>query len=112
MHEGSSGFGAATPLRDASVSPRLVAGTHVCVWNSFLEMWTGGFSVAEVLDSGYRLRRLSDGYTFDHAVPADRIIVERRRVQLPGFVQTSIDRRQSVTDDETPSTAEPPRLFD
>lgn len=39
----------------------LAVDTPVMVRTRYLGSWTGGFVVAEVLDDGYRLRRLSDG---------------------------------------------------
>ncbi|HEY1635781.1 MAG TPA: hypothetical protein VGF64_13550 [Acidimicrobiales bacterium] len=37
------------------------AGTRVEVVNRFTSSWSRGFVVAEVLESGYRVERLSDG---------------------------------------------------
>jgi hypothetical protein len=37
------------------------AGTRVEVVNRFTASWSRGFVVAEVLDGGYRVERLSDG---------------------------------------------------
>lgn len=37
------------------------AGTRVEVVNRFTASWSRGFVVAEVLESGYRVERLSDG---------------------------------------------------
>ncbi|HMK99505.1 MAG TPA: hypothetical protein VK428_04895 [Acidimicrobiales bacterium] len=77
----------------------LVAGTVACVWNHFLRRWTTGFAVAEVLASGYRLRRLSDGQVFDHVFNAEEVMEERRKmIQEPGFHGTHLDRR--ITDSE------------
>ncbi|HWC37068.1 MAG TPA: hypothetical protein VG476_01005 [Acidimicrobiales bacterium] len=39
----------------------VMAGTRVEVVNRFTSSWSRGFAVAEVLDSGYRVERLSDG---------------------------------------------------
>ena len=39
----------------------VIAGTRVEVVNRFTSSWSRGFAVAEVLDSGYRVERLSDG---------------------------------------------------
>lgn len=69
-------------------------GTEVCVWNPSLEAWTVGFSVAEVLAEGYRLRRLSDGHVFDHVFVAELVRAERRHTQASGFVGTDRDRRR------------------
>ena len=77
----------------------LAVGTLACVWNHFLRRWTGGFSVAEVLSTGYRLRRLSDNHVFGHVFSTDEVMEERRKmIQEPGFHGTHLDRR--ITDSE------------
>ncbi|HLX89677.1 MAG TPA: hypothetical protein VKR22_14625 [Acidimicrobiales bacterium] len=111
MHEQPSTLGTAAPANEApAVGRALATGTPVCVWNSFLETWTEGFAVAEVLGTGYRLRRLSDGHAFDDVFPATQVIRERRRIQQPGYGVDHIDRRQHIDDDEVPSAAGTPRL--
>lgn len=77
----------------ARAGAAMAPGTEVCVWNPSLEAWTLGFSVAEALVEGYRLRRLSDGHVFDHVFPSDLVRAERRYTQAPGFVGTDRDRR-------------------
>ncbi|MDE3086745.1 MAG: hypothetical protein KGJ77_08255 [Acidobacteriota bacterium] len=71
----------------------VTVGSDVCVWNPSLESWTVGFSVAEVLPDGFRLRRRSDGHVFDHVFAPELVQAERRRGQAPGFVGTDHDRR-------------------
>jgi hypothetical protein len=71
----------------------LAVGTVACVWNHFLRRWTGGFAVAEVLATGYRLRRLSDDHVFRHVFSTDEVTEERRKIQLPGIQGTPLDRR-------------------
>lgn len=39
----------------------LPVGTPVMVRTRYLGSWAGGFVVADVLEDGYRLRRVSDG---------------------------------------------------
>ena len=56
-----------TDDRDLSV------GTKVLVRNQFLADFRPGFEVAEVTDSGYLLRRLSDGAELPSSFPADEV---------------------------------------
>jgi hypothetical protein len=72
---------------------QLAVGTVACVWNHFLRRWTGGFAVAEVLPSGYRLRRLSDGQVFRDVFGTDEVMEERRKLQAPGYRGNHLDRR-------------------
>lgn len=46
---------------------------HVEVWNVFTGRWTVGFTVAEVVDRAYRIRRLSDGAVLPVAFSRDRV---------------------------------------
>jgi hypothetical protein len=85
---------------EAAVLAPLEPGTEVCVWNHFLDHWTGGFAVAFVDGDGYRLARLSDGLVFDDVFPFGAVMPERRRRQLSGFVGTDADRRREQTTDE------------
>ena len=81
---------------EVSDSPvRLAVGMAACVWNYYLRRWTGGFAVAEVLASGYRLRRLSDDYVFSHVFNTDEVMAERRKIQEPGFHGIDLDRRKA-----------------
>jgi hypothetical protein len=73
----------------------LAVGTVACVWNHFLRRWTDGFAVAEVLATGYRLRRLSDDTVFRHVFSTDEVMEERRKIQEPGVHRTYLDRRQT-----------------
>lgn len=79
----------------AGCEVHLAVGTVACVWNHFLRRWTGGFAVAEVLASGYRLRRLSDDQVFRHVFSADEVVEERRKIQEPGVLGTHRDRRMT-----------------
>jgi len=71
---------------------QLAVGMMACVWNYYLRRWTGGFAVAEVLTSGYRLRRLSDNHVFSHVFSTDEVMEERRKIQEPGI---HVDRRMA-----------------
>ena len=52
-------------------------GAAVIVRTRYLGSWAGGFEVAEVLDDGYRLRRLSDGDVLPDVIEFDDV---KRRV--------------------------------
>ena len=78
---------------------RLAVGTVACVWNHFLRRWTGGFAVAEVLASGYRLRRLSDGQVFRDVFSLDEVMEERRKIHEPGFHGTHLERRMADSEE-------------
>ncbi len=75
---------------------KLAVGMAACVWNQYLRRWTSGFAVAEVLAKGYRLRRLSDDYVFDHVFSTDEVMKERRKVQEPGIYGTRFERRRAT----------------
>ena len=72
----------------------LTVGTEACVWNHYLRRWTEGFAVAEVVTTGYRLRRLSDGHVFGHVFSRNEVMEERRKVQEPAY-GIHLDRRVS-----------------
>jgi len=74
---------------------QLAVGMAACVWNDYLRRWTGGFAVAEVLASGYRLRRLSDDHVFSHVFSTDDVMEERRKIQEPGIHGIHGDRRMA-----------------
>ena len=46
---------------DPNARSPLAPGTKVDVRNRYQGTWTRGFEVAEFIDGGYRIRRLSDG---------------------------------------------------
>jgi hypothetical protein len=73
----------------------LAVGSVACVWNHFLRRWTGGFAVAEVLATGYRLRRLSDDQVFRHVFSTDEVMEERREIQEPDVQGAYLDRRMA-----------------
>lgn len=85
LHEGEVG--------DSEV--QLAVGMAACVWNYYLRRWTGGFAVAEVLASGYRLRRLSDDHVFSHVFSTDEVMEDRRKIQEPGIHGIHLDRRMA-----------------
>jgi hypothetical protein len=71
----------------------LETGTKVYVRNRFLGEWSGGFEVAEILNDGYRLRRLSDGYLFPDVFAFEDVGRERRKDPLRGIAGLYLDRR-------------------
>jgi hypothetical protein len=72
----------------------LAVGTKVCVWNQFLGRWTGGFEVAEVLERGYYLRRVSDRHVFNEVFNFEDVMVERRRNPSRDITSSHLDRRR------------------
>jgi hypothetical protein len=56
---------------------KVSAGTRVEVVNRFTSSWSRGFAIAEVLESGYRVLRLSDG----RILPAVFSSVDVRRAE-------------------------------
>lgn len=77
---------------------RLAVGTAVCVWNQFLGRWSSGFTVAEIVAHGYRLRRRSDGHVFGDMFPAREVMQERRSPHNPHGSHL-VDRRSPIADD-------------
>lgn len=61
---------------------RLQPGTRVDVRDHFVGNWGRGFEVVEVLDTGVRLRRLSDGSVLPEVFGFDDVRAERRRQGL------------------------------
>jgi len=60
----------------------LAVGTRVHVRSRYLGEWSGGFVVAEMLDDGCRLRRISDSHDFPDVFSFDDITLERRQHPL------------------------------
>ena len=65
--------------RPAPPRPRLRTGDKVEVRRRLDDQWARGFEVLAVTDTGYRLRRLSDGVELPATFPADDIRKERKR---------------------------------
>ncbi len=72
---------------------KLTIGDAACVWNDYLRRWTDGFSVAEVVPDGYRLRRLSDGHVFSHVFSTNEVMEDRRKVEDLTYGMIHLDRR-------------------
>jgi hypothetical protein len=73
--------------------PVFDVGTKVYVCDRFLGNWTSGFEVVEVLDDGYRLRRLTDGRVFSDVFQFDDVRGERRDPKRRPL-EPHFDRRQ------------------
>ena len=57
----------------------LEPGTRVDVRSRFDARWTHGFEIAEAVEGGYRIRRLSDGALLPTEFPASEVRVERKK---------------------------------
>lgn len=57
-------------------------GTRVEVQSRFDRSWGRGFEVAEVVDGGYRIRRLSDGSVLPAVFSDDEVRKEKKRQGL------------------------------
>jgi hypothetical protein len=57
----------------------LPRGTRVDVRNRFVGTWSHGFEVAERVNDGYRVRRLSDDSVLPDVFPRDDVRSERRK---------------------------------
>ena len=90
-HDGLDGQ--ALLATSGNVVPTLPVGTEVCVQNRFLGDWTTGFKVAEVVDDGYRIQRLSDGHVFPDVFGFEEVRLERRQQPLREVAGSHLDRR-------------------
>ncbi len=57
----------------------LAEGTPVDVRNRFVGTWSHGFEVAERVQGGYRVRRLSDDSVLPDIFPSEDVRSERRK---------------------------------
>lgn len=64
---------------DIGTRTPLAPGTKIDVRNRYQGTWVRGFEVAEVIDQGYRIRRLSDGSVLGELFSRDDVRRERRR---------------------------------
>lgn len=71
-----------TAMPTGEVADDLRPGERVDVRSRFVGSWTRGFEIAERLEAGYRLRRLSDGSILPEPVGFDEVRRERRRSGL------------------------------
>ena len=58
---------------------QLPEGTPVDVRNRFVGSWSHGFEVAERVQGGYRVRRLSDDSVLPDIFPSEDVRSERRK---------------------------------
>ncbi len=63
----------------AEAATPLAAGSRVDVRSRFVGAWTHGFEVAERVEDGYRIRRLSDGSVLSEILGFDEVRPERRK---------------------------------
>jgi hypothetical protein len=68
--------------RDARADERLEPGTKVEVRRRFDQHWSRGFEIAEAVDDGYRLKRVSDGSILPVTFPNDEVREERKKQGL------------------------------
>ena len=68
--------------RDAQTDERLEPGTKVEVRQRFDQHWSRGFEVAEAVDDGYRLKRLSDGSVLPVVFDDDEVRPEKKKSGL------------------------------
>jgi hypothetical protein len=68
--------------RDARADERLEPGTKVEVRRRFDQHWSRGFEIAEALDDGYKLKRVSDGSILPVIFPADEVREEKKKQGL------------------------------
>ncbi len=61
---------------------QLSEGTPVDVRNRFVGSWSHGFEIAERVQGGYRVRRLSDDSVLPDVFPSEDIRSERRKQGL------------------------------
>ena len=65
-------------LRDGEI---VEPGTRVEVRRRFDQSWARGFEIVDRTESGYRIRRLSDGAVLPEPFPEDDVRAERPRRQ-------------------------------
>jgi len=68
-----------TDVRTVVVGESVEPGTKVEVRSRFDRSWARGFEIAEVVGSGYRIRRLSDGSILPLDFSADDVRAERKK---------------------------------
>jgi hypothetical protein len=61
---------------------QLSRGTRIDVRNRFVGGWSHGFEVAERVDDGYRIRRLSDDSVLPDVFSTDEVRPEHRKQGL------------------------------
>ena len=64
---------------DIDLDERLRPGTRVEVMKRFDASWARGFEVAEAVENGYLIRRMSDGEVLPTPFPIDEVRRERKK---------------------------------
>ena len=64
--------------RDAQAAERLEPGTKVEVRRRFDQHWSRGFEIAEAVDDGYKLKRLSDNSVLPVVFDSDEVRLEKK----------------------------------
>jgi hypothetical protein len=77
----------------ATRESKIEVGTQVYVRDRVLGGWSEGYEVAEILDDGYCLRRLSDGFLVPEVFWTDDVRRERRKNPFRGIIGSYLDRR-------------------
>ncbi len=72
---------------------KINVGTNVIVRIRYSGTWSGGFVVVGVVDTGYILGRLSDGYVLPDVFAFDDVRLERRKDPFRGIARSYLDRR-------------------
>lgn len=93
MHQDKAQAVHGTPTENGTAVPTLEVGTRVYVRDRYLGQWNGGFEVAALVESGYRLRRLSDGHAFPDVFRSEDVRLDRRQSPLRGISGSYLDRR-------------------
>lgn len=65
--------------RDAQADERLEPGTKVEVRRRFDQHWSRGFEIAEAVDDGYKLKRLSDGSVLPVVFDEEEVRLEKKK---------------------------------
>jgi hypothetical protein len=60
----------------------LAAGTTVDVRNRYVGAWSSGFEVAEPVQDGYRIRRISDGSVLPDVFTNDDVRAQRHKTGM------------------------------
>jgi hypothetical protein len=66
----------------ATTRDRLAAGTAVDVRSRYVGAWSSGFEVAEPVNDGYRIRRLSDDSVLPDVFTNDDVRAQRHKTGM------------------------------
>jgi hypothetical protein len=68
--------------RDAQADERLEPGTRVEVRRRFDQHWSRGFEIAEAVDDGYRLKRVSDNSVLPSTFSDEEVRPEKKKTGM------------------------------